>query len=290
MLDGYLVRYFLGVVETGSFTGAAARANVTQPTLSAGIAKIERELGTTLFLRSARRIELTPDGTRFLVRARNMLQEYNLALGELGEGAKARALRLGVLHTVAGASVAAIARAYLSIDSANAIEIVEGSDHELIARLDGGRIDMALTLHRDAAQFAPHIVADEDYVLALSPAHALAGADVIEPEALRADAMIVRRRCEVLAAVSRHFTSRGVRPPLAYRTVQEERALAMVAAGIGVTVLPRSSVNSEVVAARLGGFDLQRSLSVLTSPIALARTRDAEAMRCIIGEVYARTQ
>ncbi|RYG01519.1 MAG: LysR family transcriptional regulator, partial [Caulobacteraceae bacterium] len=70
MMDRYLLRYFLAIVETGNFSRAAARENVAQPTLSAGIAKLEGQLQARLFDRTNRRVHLTQAGSRFLVHAR----------------------------------------------------------------------------------------------------------------------------------------------------------------------------------------------------------------------------
>src|SRR3546814_10275918 len=64
-----LIRYFMAVVETGSFTRGAERANVTQPTLSAGIKRLEQSLGAILFERG-RSAQPTPAGARFMPHAR----------------------------------------------------------------------------------------------------------------------------------------------------------------------------------------------------------------------------
>ena len=56
IMDSYLIRYFLAVVEAGNFSRAAAQANVSQPTLSVGVAKLERQLGAQLFDRTNRRV------------------------------------------------------------------------------------------------------------------------------------------------------------------------------------------------------------------------------------------
>ncbi|MBM3647311.1 MAG: LysR family transcriptional regulator, partial [Alphaproteobacteria bacterium] len=65
------IRYFLAVADSGSFTAAAERCHVTQPTLSAGIARLEEEVGTRLFERG-RRSELSAAGQRLLPHARTM--------------------------------------------------------------------------------------------------------------------------------------------------------------------------------------------------------------------------
>src|SRR5688572_6491782 len=88
-----LIRYFMAVAETGSFTRGAERANVTQPTLSAGIKRLEESLGVSLFDRS-RAAQLTPAGARFLPRARLLLQEWTAARRELRQDSRPVQLRL----------------------------------------------------------------------------------------------------------------------------------------------------------------------------------------------------
>ena len=84
-MDRYLLRYFLAIVETGNFSRAAARENVAQPTLSAGIAKLETQLGARLFDRTNRRVHLTEAGGRFLTHARRIEHEFNLAQAAVSE-------------------------------------------------------------------------------------------------------------------------------------------------------------------------------------------------------------
>src|SRR3546814_1920653 len=83
MIDRYLLRYFLAVVDTGSFSKAAAQANVTQPTLSVGIGKLERLIGATLFHRTSRRVHLTEAGSRLLPHARRRSEEHTSELQSL---------------------------------------------------------------------------------------------------------------------------------------------------------------------------------------------------------------
>ena len=96
MIERYLLRYFLAVIDSGTFTAAAAQMAVSQPTLSAGIAKLEREVGAKLLRRSSQRIELTEAGSQFAVHARRIEREFNLAAATVGGIAQPATLRLGV--------------------------------------------------------------------------------------------------------------------------------------------------------------------------------------------------
>ena len=99
MIDRYLLRYFLAVVDTGSFSKGAAQVNVTQPTLSVGIAKLEKLCGATLFHRTSQRVHLTEAGSRLVAHARRIENDFNLAIKSVA-GTSSQILRVGILSTI----------------------------------------------------------------------------------------------------------------------------------------------------------------------------------------------
>ncbi|BAV63575.1 LysR family transcriptional regulator [Sphingobium cloacae] len=260
MLDRHLVRYFLAVIDQGNFSRAAAHCHVSQPTLSIGIAKLERTLGFPLFIRSNQRVELTDAGARFLPHARRIEREFNLALQAMGEAADLPPLRLGVLNSISGALIAsALASAPPQRDWR--FELVYGSERELTGHLAKGRIDIALSLvGRGGDRFAEKPVATEGYAVAIPASHPLADQREIAAEELAQDIMIVRRHCEALSEISRHFTERGVRPHFALRSTNDERVMQMVAAKLGITVMPESYHHDGVLRPGLTGFGLKRTI------------------------------
>ncbi|HWV12213.1 MAG TPA: LysR family transcriptional regulator [Sphingobium sp.] len=260
MLDRYLLRYFLAVVDQGNFSRAAAHCNVSQPTLSVGIAKLERTLGTALFVRTNQRVEMTAAGSRFLLHARKIEREFNLAIRLMSPADHPASLRLGVLGSVPSALVAA-AVAETRPTQDYRFELIFGSERELISHLAKGRIDIALTLvQRGGDRFLEKPVCTEGYALAMPLDHPLAQEKSISAEDLANEVMIVRRHCEALSETSRHFTERGVRPHFALRSTNDERVLNLVAAGLGITVMPLSYRQEGIVRPLLTGFDLKRTL------------------------------
>jgi DNA-binding transcriptional LysR family regulator len=146
-------------------------------------------------------------------------------------------------------------------DRQHRFELIFGSERELTGHLAKGRVDIALTLvGRGADRFAEQPLRTEGYVLALPVSHSLAGCAEIAAQQLASETMIVRRHCEALSDTSRFFTERGVRPHFALRSTNDERVLQMVAAGLGVTVMPMCYEAPGVVRPRLSGFDLTRTL------------------------------
>lgn len=261
MLDRYLLRYFLAVVDQGNFSRAATHCNVSQPTLSVGVAKLERTLGSPLFVRSSQRVELTHAGARFLIHARRIEREFNNALQSMSGGDREQPnLRIGILSSVPAGLVADCIARTRPTDSYR-FELLFGSERELTSHLAKGRIDCALTLvGRGADRFMERAIMTEGYGIALSAGHPLAGEREIAPERLAQDVMIVRRHCEALSDTSRFFTERGVRPHFAFRSTNDERVLQMVAAGLGLTIMPDCYHAPGVVRPRLTGFTAQRTL------------------------------
>lgn len=264
MIDRYLLRYFLAVVDQGTFSRAATHCHVSQPTLSVGIAKLERHLGTALFFRSNQRIQLTEAGSRFLIHARRIESEFNLAQTAMSAEASMPTLRLGLLHSVPGALLALAVAANPATDAGPRLEIIPGSERELVGHLARGRIDVAISLvARGGDRFLERPLLEEGYKLAIPHHHPLAGNDQIAAEELADNVMIVRRHCEALAETSRHFTDRGIRPHFALRTTNDERVLQMVAAGLGITVMPESYSHPGVAGPLLSGFLARRIVGFL---------------------------
>jgi len=275
MFELYQLRYFLAVVETGSFTKAAERACVTQPTLSAGIQKLESALGVKLFNRSNRRVFLTEAGVQFVERAKAILHQCTLAQRELTEVESPKVLRLGALMTVPAAILERLLRAFLEAEPGTIIELFEGTEQEIGNRLESGGIDVALTLVRGANADKATILFEEGYVVVVPASHPLARERAVEGRAFANQPTIVRTRCEVLSETSRYFTAQNVRPRLVYRTAQDERALAMVAAGLGYTTVPESYRRDGAVQLRLLGFDYRRRIGLVRTAIPLGPERAA---------------
>lgn len=255
------LRQFLAVVEAGSFTAAARAINVTQPTLSQGIAELERAVGTPLFLRERRAVRLTEAGNRLLTHARAIEREFRAAEASvLAQAPAAPPFRLGVLPSLATATLAAIGQTYAG---KRPLVLLEGSDAELRRRLTDGQADAVITLLRDGDGDGALPLLDEGYRMILPVEHRLAGRARIHPGELADETMIARRSCELLSETSRFFTQRGVRPRFVLRSANDDRCLAMVRAGLGVTTAPESLAGDGLVGVALDGYDFRRRIGLL---------------------------
>lgn len=256
------LRQFLAVVDTGNFTRAAERVGVAQPSLSAGIAELERLVGAKLFLRDRRRIRLTDAGNRLLAHARAIEREFREAEASLAASAPvASPLVIGVLPSLATDMLSGWMSAWRGDRS---LVLTEGTDAELRKRLSDGQVDAAITLLRPEDGERPSLeLFEEPYVLMLAQGHPLAGAETIEAAQVAGETMIARRSCEILAETSRWFTQRGVRPPFFMRSANDDRCMEMVRIGMGVTTAPASLARPGISAVPLSGYDFRRHIGLL---------------------------
>jgi DNA-binding transcriptional LysR family regulator len=279
MIERYVLRYFLAVVDQGNFTRAAAQCRISQPTLSVGIAKLEASLGQTLFLRTNRRIELTPSGTRFAAHARRIEAEFAAAERDLQDTAPTKLVRLGIATTLPPSWIAAALSRARRASTTERLEVVEGRSSELVALLDRGRIDVMLGAIGDDARGS--ILFEEGFAVAVAIDHRLAGRATLAVADVAEETMIVRRHCEALAETSRFFTARGVRPFMAARTVSDDRALTYVRAGLGMTVMPLSFASEGIAMIRLTGFDPTRRVGVLVANDSASRIEGSAVVAAI---------
>lgn len=262
MLSRIQIRQFLAVVDTGSFTRAANALHVAQASLSGGIAELERQLGTRLFVRERRRIQLTEAGNLLLPIARTIEREFHHAESRIGSlPVPVRPIRLGILETLATAWLEDLLAGYTGSDP---LELIEGGERELQSALSSGSLDLAINLiPPEGFRLRSEVLFREAYCLALPASHPLASASSVHASQVASETMIARRGCEILAETSRFFTERGVRPRFALRSANDDRAMAMVRAGLGVTVAPYSLGRPGITMVTLAEFERSRAIGLV---------------------------
>lgn len=233
-----LIRYFMAVVETGSFTRGAERANVTQPTLSAGIKRLEEALDVTLFERG-RGAQLTPAGARFLPRARLLLQEWTAARRELRESRPAPLrLRLGYIPNLPQQRLTGLLGSFLAAHPDVTMETLEAPAATLARRLQLGRIDAAILFldQEDSGTAMP--LFRQRYQLAVPVQHPLAHRSYARVLDLQDQPFVIRPQAEIMPAAERLFAALHVRPRIIGRAESDTGLLALVQAGLGIAILP----------------------------------------------------
>jgi DNA-binding transcriptional LysR family regulator len=274
------VRYFLAVADTASFTLAAERCHVTQPTLSAGIARLEDEMGAQLFDRG-RRTRLTAAGHRLMPHARAMIEAWQSARAEQ------RATHRPGLMRVALASTLPVQTAFGWLATVQRqqgfdLEISEGTSDAVAERWRRGRCDIALFAVRSAFESATAAALwREPFVLAAAQDHLIATRDRWSVKDLADTPFVLRAACEVHEQAQRLFAAEGVRPRAMLRSADEARCAAAVEAGLGVALMPRSLLRPGFAAAEVREVALERRIVLAWRPGADGETIEAlrEAVR-----------
>jgi DNA-binding transcriptional LysR family regulator len=188
-LDLRLLRHFVAVAEELHFTRAAARLYLAQQALSRDIARLERQLGVRLLTRTTRRVALTPDGERLLVRARELLALHDQTVQELHGPGAGRPLLVDVLaegHTPTRLLRAARQHA----PHAELVARFHGGFGAALGPLLAGRLDVAFGRSEGLGQPLPttrlvrRLVRWEPLALLLPAEHPLAALDAVPMAAL----------------------------------------------------------------------------------------------------------
>ncbi|MGO9238843.1 MAG: LysR family transcriptional regulator [Methylocella sp.] len=125
-MDLYQIKHFVAVVEGGGFTKGAERVAVSQPAISASIAKLEAELNVKLLERRHSQVVPTPAGTRLLEMGRTILQTCNAAKSEVKAIANRKPLRIAVMSPLSSVPVSNLLNSFQQANPNIPIEVVDG--------------------------------------------------------------------------------------------------------------------------------------------------------------------
>jgi DNA-binding transcriptional LysR family regulator len=274
------LRYFLAVAEELSFTRAAKKLHINQPPLSAQIRQLENELGTKLFRRLTRGIELTDAGKLLLEQARIILKQVedaSVGVRRRGRGETGRIIvgsSGAMFHPLIMRALHESKTRYPNLTIAAEVEVTNTS--LLLAWLRTGRVDLCLLSVpiEDSEGLAIEPLVDEDCVIALPKGHALANSASAPLESLAKEKFVLFSRTfnpalydSVMAACERA----GFKPTLEQEVPQIVNVIPVVAAGFGVSIIPRSF--SEIHFAGVNYIDI-----------------DGDALRSVLALVYRRNE
>ena len=218
------LRYFSAVFAERNLTAAARRCFISQPSISAAITNLEAELGTTLFVRHKKGVAPTASAEQFHAVARRIIDEADAAKNLFRTAPSRHALTLGLMRTLDRARIVGLLKP-LTENPDIALRLVsadERADARIISR----------SMLKSSEHFVP--LWTERYVAALPPSHPLTLKDRLRPADFEGVAMVDRCHCEQNQLFSRRASARK---PAAIAE-SEDWAMALVAAGVGVAIVP----------------------------------------------------
>lgn len=241
------LRYFAAVAETRHFGKAAQQLHMAQPPLSQAIRRLETELGVELFSRTTRHVALTGAGEVFHTDVERILKAVDEAVARVARFASGAegVLRIGLTGSASYRQLPALAR-LLTRELPQVM--LEVHTEMLTPAQEAGLIERRLDIgvlrppvRREGIAHRP--IASEALVVAVPERHRLADAGTVRIEQLRHEDFIVYAATlgsVVNDAVVRSCLAAGYYPHRAYEVTETSAALALVAAGLGVAVLPDS--------------------------------------------------
>ncbi|XAS74471.1 LysR substrate-binding domain-containing protein [Micrococcaceae bacterium Sec5.1] len=240
------LRYFLVVAEELHFGRAAERLHLTQPPLTVAIRRLERELGVQLFDRTTRRVALTHAGEAFKRRVQDAVTELDEAAGDLASVAAGLSgrIRVGFVSSASYTTIPEAIRAFRQQRPRVELILSPLTSGEQIEQLLDGDLDIGLI--RDPGEvpgLTMELVGTEDLVAVLPEAHPLALQEEIRPADLEGEPMILfpyRLMPGFVTRVHRLFDGLETSPQVVQQTIHQETVLGLVAAGLGISILPAS--------------------------------------------------
>ncbi|MGE0188082.1 MAG: LysR substrate-binding domain-containing protein [Steroidobacteraceae bacterium] len=241
------LRYLVALADTKHFGKAAVRCHVSQPTLSAQLKKLEEYLGVELIERQPRRVTLTDMGEQVVAHARHIVNESDdlLALARSQRDPLSGSLKLALIPTIGPYLLPLIARQLRKQLPKLKFMLYEYQTEPLLQSLRAGEIDMgvlALPVHADGVETCQ--LYEEEFMVALPKDHRLASKASIKLTDLTGDSMLLLDDGHCMRDQALDICGHAdLDEDQDYRATSLETLRQMVAAGMGVTLLPKLSTN-----------------------------------------------
>lgn len=268
-MEFHQLRYVCAVAETGSFSRAAERCHVAQPSLSQQVLKLEEDLGARLFDRLGRSVRLTEAGRVFLPHARSILHQMEDARAGIDDQrADIRgSVAVGAIPTIAPYLVPRYAAAFAKKYPEARLRIVEETTPVLVEGLRSLSIDLAiLALPLRHKEFELFTLRTEPLFAVLPKSHPRAAQKTISLKELRGEPFVMLRDGHCFRDLSFAACARvRVTPRIAFESGQFSSLLGMVAAGVGVTLVPEMAVDKNADCRFVRIADLRASRTIVAA-------------------------
>jgi len=276
-MDIRQLEIFLAVARLSSFTQAAHSLAVAQPAISQSIAKLEEELGLPLFDRSGRVVKLTEAGNRLIPHAERVLADIQSARQEIARmrGMASGRISVGTTPTVATHLLPSVLATYRHRYPDVDVVLREGGASVLISMIERGAVDIGIVvmpIEHQGFEIVPLFT--EPLLLAVSSQSALAAAAEDQPISLRLAAdepfILYRVSYHLRSATLNGCRAVGFEPRIALEGGEMETVLRMVAAGLGVSLVPQLALmglpRPGIRALRVNDPPLSRTVALARRP------------------------
>lgn len=238
MLDPLLLRSFVAIIDTGSFTRAGERVHLTQSTISQQMRRLEQQIGCSLLDRSGRQVVATAEGEQLLGLARRILALLAQAEEQVSEGSIS--LSLGVPEDFAAGAITPVLAAFARDYPEVRLEVESGLSHHIWQRFAAGELDLAL-VKQVRGQGSPLASWREPLVWVDSRDWPAKGRDPLPLVAFPSEGLYRQQMTEALDGLGRRWR-------IAYVSASLASLQGAVSAGIGVSLLPKRLMPADQLA------------------------------------------
>ncbi|QPF86833.1 LysR family transcriptional regulator [Bradyrhizobium genosp. L] len=280
MTDFRSIETFLWVVKLGSFRGAAARLNTTQPAISQRIAQLEREMGVKLLNRDHRVASPTPSGRQMMVYAEKLIGLRSEMMAEIGDRSAMRgALRLGVAETIVHTWLPRLVKSVNELYPNLSLEIEVDITPNLTPRLLAQEIELAFVLGPVSASGVHNrVLCDYPIGFLASPALGLGKGPVARQDLARFPIITFPRKTQPYETVRALFNAPDLPPIRLHASTSLATVIHMANEGLGIAVIPSAIVENELADGRLQQLDTDLKLPPLTFTASWLASPDAVAI------------
>jgi LysR family transcriptional activator of glutamate synthase operon len=262
------LHWFVVLAETEHVTEAAAELQVSQPTLSRALARLERDAGAPLFDRVNRRLRLNAYGQIMLEHARRSIAEMRSAaerIAALRDPDTGR-VRLAFLHSLANWYVPEQLRRFRESAPSIGFDLFQGPAHEITQRVLDGQADIAITAPRpELAGIVWRRLYVDQLCLAVPHGHRLAGRAKLRLSAAAGEPFIaLGQQAGLRQLTDQLLADDGVDPDIVFEATEIPTVEGLVAAGFGVAVvpIPRDGGTSKTVHVPLSNAGAKRDVGL----------------------------
>lgn len=267
------IKYFIEVAKVEHVTEAANNLHVAQSAVSRQISNLEDELGIKLFFREGRNVRLTPVGRVFLDHIEVALDEIDKAKKSVEEylNPETGEVRIGFPNSLAAKTLPTVISAFRDEHPNIGYKLIQGSNRELKETMLRGEIDLAFVspVPMNDEKINGHVFFTEKMLALVSLHHPLADRKTIRLDDLRQDPFVILRQGYELRDIVLNACSQvGFQPKVAFEGEDLDTIRGLVAAGLGVSLLPEvalsDSVPREAVPIEISEPTITRTVGVIT--------------------------
>lgn len=242
-MDIKQISYFMAVAQEGSFSRAAEKLEVSQPTLSMAVKKLEEELGAELFYSFNRRQNLTDEGLRLKEGAAKLLEVYQETIEnvKLSDYVGSGAVTLGLSPLFGACFFGDLIPSFSAASPNIKINMIEDGANKIDELVEKGEVDLAVTLNTErTASFASCHFSTQRNVALLHKKHPLANAKSITVADLKEDSFAIFNQDFILnRQIMSACHAAGFRPKIALLSSQWDFMVELVSRNRAVSILPK---------------------------------------------------